>query len=146
MLTMNKYSVFFDETSTQWEKDFERNKTFLLIKQAEFNCWLQLEGFVFLNDIYKSLGLQPKKSVATAGWISDGDSYIDAMIWEHSMVEKTNMFLLTFNCEDDIRKNVSENIFEAKYKDWFGEATDLEDKKIDCIFCDPDKSVKCRTR
>lgn len=140
-ITINKYSVFFDEASTQWKKDFNYNVAFLLRNQDEFNVKLRTEGFVFLNDIYKSLGLQPKKSVSTAGWIFNEGSYtyIDAMITEPSMDGKTNMFLLTFNCEDDIRKNVSEEIFEAKYKDWFGETTGIEDKKIDCIFCDPDK-------
>ena len=86
----NLYSVyarFFDEASPFWQKDALYNKTFVQIKQNEFNIRLQAEKFVFLNDVYEALGLPKSRAGQIVGWRYDeenptGDNYIDFGIFD----------------------------------------------------------------
>lgn len=86
----NKYSIyarFFDEASPFWKKDPLYNKTFVQMVQNEYNIRLQAEGFVFLNDVYESLGLPKTKAGQIVGWVYNeenprGDNYIDFGIFD----------------------------------------------------------------
>lgn len=120
------YARFFDETSDAWVKNAESNLTFLLQKQAEMNVILQHRaakspsgrGIVWLNEVYKELGLEPTKAGQVVGWIYDkynpienhlGDNYIDFGIHD---VRKTaarrfvngyeRSILLDFNVDGEI--------------------------------------------
>lgn len=70
----SEYSVFFDECSTEWTKDPNYNLMFLRSQQEYANQLLRTKGFLFLNDVYKALGLPETKAGQVMGWIYDGDS------------------------------------------------------------------------
>lgn len=81
------YAKCFDETNPQWEKSAEYNQYFLTCQQAKFSKQLELEGYVFLNDVYKALGFEPTKAGQVVGWVYDkdnpiGDNYVDFGIYE----------------------------------------------------------------
>lgn len=84
-ISADKYSGYarcFDETCSQWDRDSERNLFFLLNQQRWANEKLQRQGYLFLNDVYKSLGMQPTAAGQVVGWIYDeknpiGDNYVD---------------------------------------------------------------------
>ena len=50
-----------------------RDLQFLTLRSIEnyFNCELNARGVVFLNDVYKALGLPITKEGALVGWIKD---------------------------------------------------------------------------
>lgn len=73
------YSVIFDESNPNWEKDAEYNKGFLVAQQNYWNDVLTVKRRVFLNEVLKSLGFEPTKAGQVVGWKKDGngDGYID---------------------------------------------------------------------
>ena len=66
---LDVYSKFFDETSSFYRNDAERNLSFLLLRQNYLNDLLDIQGYVFLNDAYKELGLPPTKAGQVKGWL-----------------------------------------------------------------------------
>lgn len=81
------YARFFDESNPYWEKDSEYNLMFLRAKQNYFNDKLKVDGHVFLNDVYKELGIPTTKAGQVVGWVYDkdnplGDNYIDFGIYD----------------------------------------------------------------
>lgn len=83
---ISEYARFFDDGSTAWTKDSEKNMYFLKHTQEYANARLQSEGYLFLNDVYDMLGL-PRTAVGQCvGWIYDeknpiGDNYVDFGIY-----------------------------------------------------------------
>lgn len=76
------YARCFDETCAYWDRDAERNLFFLLQQQNWANEKLQRQGYLFLNDVYKMLGMQPTAAGQCVGWIYDekhpvGDNCVD---------------------------------------------------------------------
>lgn len=76
------YSRIFDEKCYDWDDNADMNKSFLNAQQEYFNRKLQLDGYVFLNDVYKALGFEPSKAGQIVGWCYDPsdptiNSYID---------------------------------------------------------------------
>lgn len=76
------YAKFFDESCAGWSKDPEHNKYFLLCQQNMANEMLKANGYLFLNDVYKMLGIPVTKAGQVVGWIYDeknpvGDNYVD---------------------------------------------------------------------
>lgn len=81
------YAKFFDELSEEWTDDPEYNLMFLVKQQRYANDLLRAKGRVFLNDVYKMLGLPETKAGQVMGWVwdpknEDMDSYIDFGIFE----------------------------------------------------------------
>lgn len=77
------YAKFFDETSTEWERDPEYNLYFLKCQQQYHNHLLTSRGYVFLNEVYKSLGMEQTKAGCVVGWyLGNGDNYIDFGIFD----------------------------------------------------------------
>lgn len=112
----SEYARFFDEYSDYWEKDPEYNLMFLNRQQAYANDLLKTKGFLFLNDIYRMLGIPETKAGQVVGWIYNekepvGDNYIDFGIYD---VKKRNnrefvngyekSILLDFNPDGNIWK------------------------------------------
>ena len=108
------YAKFFDEASPYWEKDPEYNLMFLKAEQNYANDLLKARGYLFLNDVYKRLGIPETKAGQVVGWIYDekcpvGNNYVDFGI-HTSDREKTrdfvngyeNCILLDFNVDGDI--------------------------------------------
>lgn len=83
----SQYAKFFDDGCTGWTKDPETNMVFLLQTQAMWNDELKRKGYVFINDVYESLGIPRTSAGQLVGWIydpanPDGDNYIDFGIWD----------------------------------------------------------------
>lgn len=108
------YARFYDDGCTGWTKDSEHNLTFLKMQQAYANEKLQDQGYLFLNDVYKMLGIPVTKAGQCVGWIYDknnsiGDNYVDFGIYNINR-EKARDFvngyertiLLDFNVDGNI--------------------------------------------
>lgn len=108
------YARFFDETCTGWTRNAEDNLTFLICQQTHANKRLQLEGYLFLNDVYEMLGLQKSKAGQVIGWVYDekhpvGSNYIDFGIYDIHDERKRDFvngyeksILLDFNVDGNI--------------------------------------------
>lgn len=108
------YAKFFDETSLCWERNAEYNLLFLNSQQRIANDQLKANGYLFLNTVYKMLGLRQTEAGQRVGWIYDeknpvGDNYVDFGIYD-LYKEKSRDFvngyeksiLLDFNVDGDI--------------------------------------------
>lgn len=81
------YAKFFDEMSPYYQKDAELNKFFLLQQERNANQKLQVDGFLFLNDVYEALGIPKTRDGQIVGWVYDknnpvGDNYVDFGIFD----------------------------------------------------------------
>ena len=81
------YARFFDDGCAGWQKDAEANLYFLKRQQDWANEKLKAEGHLFLNDVYKMLGIPATKAGQIVGWVYDkenpiGDNYVDFGIHE----------------------------------------------------------------
>lgn len=90
----SEYAFFFDECSSQWTKDPEYNKMFLVNVEREANRKLQREGQLFLNDLHKMLGVDATKAGQVVGWLYDPenhpewDNYINLHIFDVTNEQK----------------------------------------------------------
>ena len=113
------YAKFFDEASPCWEKDADYNLMFLKAEQSYANDLLKSRGYLFLNEVYRRLGIPETRAGQTVGWIYDeknpiGDNYVDFGIFNYTE-EKARDFvngyerciLLDFNVDGDIMKRNS---------------------------------------
>jgi hypothetical protein len=118
------YAKFFDQMSPSWSKDPEYNIVFLHAQQTYWNNMLHARGHVFLNEVYRELGLPHTKAGSVVGWVlkGDGDSYVDFGIFDpHD--ESTRSFvngregaiLLDFNVDGVIYDKI-ENHEEIKWQ------------------------------
>ena len=108
------YARFFDDGCNGWSKDPEQNLTFLKCQQAYANEKLKANGYLFLNDVYKMLGIPATKAGQIVGWIYDeknpiGDNFVDFGLYDMNKpvvrdfvngYERT--ILLDFNVDGDI--------------------------------------------
>jgi hypothetical protein len=67
------YAVLFDENNRNFKKDWGYNQTFLAAQQTWANNKLRADGHIFLNDVYRMLGLPDTKAGAMTGWVDGGD-------------------------------------------------------------------------
>jgi hypothetical protein len=67
------YAICFDEASRNWKPEWSYNQMFLSAQQTWANNKLRADGHVFLNDIYRMLGLPDTKAGAVCGWMDGGD-------------------------------------------------------------------------
>jgi Family of unknown function (DUF6353) len=112
------YARFFDEQSTSWTKTPEYNLTFLIQQEQYANNRLQAHGFVFLNEVYESLGIPRTQAGQIVGWKENrlkkgnekrGDDFISFGI--HDIFDESsrafvngneNVILLDFNVDGPI--------------------------------------------
>ena len=82
------YARFFDESCRGWTKDPETNLMLLKSIQAQLTDKLKADGYLYLNEAYKALGIPMTKAGAKVGWIYDesedpiGDNYVDFGIYD----------------------------------------------------------------
>lgn len=112
--TYSDYARFFDDGCTGWSKDAEHNLYFLKCQMNYANDKLKAQGYLFLNDVYKMLGIPVTKAGQCVGWIYDeknpiGDNFVDFGIYDMSKpvvrdfvngYERT--ILLDFNVDGNI--------------------------------------------
>lgn len=108
----SRYAMYFDEENPNFDgKHPEFNRIFLAAQQRYANDLLKTKGYLFLNDVYKMLGLPETKAGQIVGWVYNtespfGDNYVDFGIFdEHNknfINGKSNIALLDFNVDGNI--------------------------------------------
>ena len=78
------YAKFFDCGNPQWSNTPEYNLLFLKAKQSYWNDVLHAKGHVFLNEVYKDIGIPETQAGQVVGWIlgGDGDNFVDFGIYD----------------------------------------------------------------
>lgn len=82
------YAKFFCESCRPWEKDPELNLMFLRAEQNWANDRLRARGFLFLNEVYERLDIDPTMAGQHAGWVwtdnpeHEGDNFVDFGIYD----------------------------------------------------------------
>lgn len=105
------YAKFFDESCRPWEKDPELNLMFLRAQQQWANDQLRTRKYLFLNEVYERLDIDPTPMGQLAGWIYDpeydGDDFVDFGIYDTYRKGARNfvngiepVILLNFNAHD----------------------------------------------
>lgn len=107
---LGPYTFCFDESSTLWVRDAERNK-FALLRQEDFaNERLLANGTVCLNEVLDMVGLPRCRYGQTVGWVYNGSvKQIDFGIFNIRCEANRNFvngleksIWLNFNVEGDI--------------------------------------------
>lgn len=105
------YAKFFDQTCPSWSKEQEYNIIFLKGQQNYFNDLLHARGHVFLNEVYRELGIPHTQAGSVVGWIltpdrEKTDNYIDFGIFNGNTYElrdfvngREGSILLDFNVD-----------------------------------------------
>lgn len=80
------YAKCYDNGCTGWTKNADMNLMFLRRQQDWANERLQSRGYLFLNEVYESLGIPKTKAGQIVGWVYDlknphGDNYVDFGIY-----------------------------------------------------------------
>ena len=73
---INEYARFFDSHSIHWcgyGNTLERNLMFLRCQERYLNCKLQIEGKLYLNQVYEMLDLKITDPDSQLGWKYDPD-------------------------------------------------------------------------
>lgn len=108
------FARFFDEACAGWDDDAEYNLLFLRKQEQWANDVLKARGYLFLNEVYRSLGIPETKQGQIAGWIYDekcpnGDNYVSfglTDIYKTKTRDFVNgyekVILLDFNVDGDI--------------------------------------------
>jgi hypothetical protein len=105
------YARYFEaSTSPYWEKESAYNELFIEAQQNYANDRLKANGYLFLNDVYESLGFEKTKAGQVVGWVYDpenpnGDNYIDfgiMNIHRSDGDEYRPTILLDFNVDGNI--------------------------------------------
>lgn len=112
------YAKFFDVGNPNWTKDPEANLMFLRHQQDYMNHKLQLQKYLFLNDVYEALGIDKTQAGQIVGWIYDeenpnGDNFVDFGIYDRHDAAKRlfvngteRTILLDFNVDGPIYDKV----------------------------------------
>ena len=105
------YARFFDETSSEWQRNPEYNMMFLKAQQQYANDLLKARGHLFLNEVYDSLGLERSQAGALVGWTygKEGDNFVDFNIYDFANEKKRQFvngaeksILLDFNVDGPV--------------------------------------------
>ena len=80
------YAKCYDNGCTGWTKNAEMNLVFLKRQQDWANERLKSRGYLFLNEVYDSLGIPRTRAGQVVGWVYDeknpnGDNYVDFGIY-----------------------------------------------------------------
>jgi hypothetical protein len=77
---MSLYAKLFDQNSKMWEPHPETNRLTLRGIQEGCNIDLRARGYLFLNDVYRRLGLPETTAGQIVGWqwnSKSGDNFVD---------------------------------------------------------------------
>ena len=107
---VNPYRFIFDkDTSDEFEPNGEMNRVFLEAQQEWWQKKLRTRGYVFLNEVLHSIGMQATGLSGIVGWVwnGEGDNHIDFGIYSEGVNvlvfegEADNIYL-NFNCDGPI--------------------------------------------
>jgi hypothetical protein len=124
----SEYARFFEKytrdskgnviPNTFWEDNNEYNLLFLKNQERYANDLLRTKGFLFLNDVYRMLGIPESQAGQIVGWVYDlngntgGDNYIsfglfdDQLNYSDFIYGNDNGILLDFNVDGNIWENM----------------------------------------
>ena len=110
------YARFFDESCAAWQNDPEYNLMFLKAQQQYANDLLKARGRLFLNEVYRMLGIDETKAGQVVGWIYDpecpvGDNFVDFGIYDMSR-ERVRAFVNGYETNILLDFNVDGNIWD----------------------------------
>jgi hypothetical protein len=112
---LSQYARFFDEHSSNWDKDPEYNLMFLRAAQNQANDKLHAYGHLFLNDVYKALGIPISQEGQLVGWSmksEHGDGFVDFGIYDFNDDRRAfvngleRSILLDFNVDGFIQDKI----------------------------------------
>lgn len=125
------YARFFDESCQSWDKCSEYNIMFINGVQSMMNNRLIAKGYVFLNEVYSALGMEPSYAGNYVGWLYDKNdpslqNFIDFGMYEPTERKRSfvngyeNVILLDFNVDGDLINNprlngILENMFPGRF-------------------------------
>ena len=116
----SEYSRFYDDGCSGWCKDPDLNRMFLKAQQQYANDKLVAQGYLFLNEVYKMLGIPDSKAGQIVGWVynpdrPEGDNYVDfgmTDVSEENVRDFVNGYeptiLLDFNVDGNIWDKMGE--------------------------------------
>lgn len=97
------FTVDFNEFTSPlgWIDNLHINYMFLKHCQLYFNDVLQVQGYVFLNEVLNELGLKKTKIGHYYGWLKNNSTYIDFGLTDfyYKTNSTVNNIKLHFNCE-----------------------------------------------
>lgn len=105
------YARHFAKGKTKYWRSVPReNRTWLEIQQRFMNDKLQLDGYLFLNDVYKALGFPETAASRQVGWVlGEGDDRVSFGCFDVDSDTTVEFFdgteastLLDFNCSGNI--------------------------------------------
>ena len=113
---VSEFARFFDEWCPDYQKNAEFNLMFLRKQQDWANEKLKSQGYLFLNDVYESIGIPKTRAGQVVGWLYDpknskhqGDNYVDFGIYDITRESCRNFvngyekaILLDFNVDGPI--------------------------------------------
>jgi hypothetical protein len=110
------YAKWFDEDNPNWQKDPEYNLLFLKCQQEWAQNRLHSRGYLFLNEVYKDLGIPVTKAGQFVGWVigkEHSDNFVDFGIYDVHKTEFLNgrepRILLDFNVDGAIYNEFPES-------------------------------------
>lgn len=83
-LGVSPYAKWFDESCPNYERNPEMNLMFLKHQEQYANDKLQMQGHLFLNEVYDLIGFPHTRAGAVTGWVVDnpnGDDFVDFGIY-----------------------------------------------------------------
>lgn len=111
------YARFFDSSCVAWVPEPETNLMFLKGVENWCNNKLHGQGYLFLNEVYRALGLPNTLAGQSVGWVYDeenpiGDNKVSFCIYDiHDEAKRAfvngteDVILLDFNVDGDILHN-----------------------------------------
>lgn len=105
--------VIFDEANPNWSPDPSLRKYFLTCQETMATNVLQARGYIFLNDILKSIGQEPIPEGQDLGWaLACGDDYVDFGAYIHDDINhlyvdgRDDVILLDFSSVKPIKSTL----------------------------------------
>ena len=100
----SQYAKFFDESCVNWTKDRKFNIMFLKRQQTYCNDLLKLRGYLFLRDVYETIGIPITKESCIVGWIFEepneiGDNFVQFIYDE---TDESACIFIDFNVDGNI--------------------------------------------
>ena len=99
---VNNVVKIFDNGLPYWTNDLEFNMLF--IKGSLHHCYdlFKARGYLFLNDVYKTLGFPLTRQGQIAGWIYNEEHMKDTMWTFWKAKDSTNNINITFEVLENI--------------------------------------------
>ena len=100
----SQYARHFDGACLGWTKDRKYNLMFLEMQKNYLNELLRNRGYLFLRDVYESLGIPISKESCIVGWIFEenneiGDNYVEFI---YDKDDESACIFIDFNVDGNI--------------------------------------------